>query len=370
MKKVGQVLQVPEVSKVSRVLLVMVVAAWMAAACSPKPASLQAAPGSAPQSLTVMTHDSFAVSDNVIQAFEQANNVKITFVKGGDAGEMLNKAILSKSAPLADVMYGVDNTLLSEALSADIYESYASPALKDVPADVQLDSSDNALPVDHGYVCVVYDKAYFSTHNLSAPQSLEDLIKPEYKGLFVMENPATSSPGLDFLLATIKHFGTSNYIDYWKQLRANGLVVVDGWETAYYTNFSGSSGQGAQALVVSYATDPAYEVMSASTPVADASVAALVGPDSCFHQIEFVGILKGTQHLALAQKFVDFMLSPQFQADVPGQMAVYPVVSNISLPDAFTKFAPIPPQPAMLSSDDISNNRQAWVQAWTDAVLH
>ena len=330
--------------------------------CAPK--------SSGPQSLTVMTHDSFAVSDNVIQAFEQANNVKVTFVKGGDAGEMLNKAILSKAAPLADVLYGVDNTLLSEALSTDIYQPYASPALKNIPAEFQLDSSDRALPVDHGYVCVVYDKAYFNTHNLSAPQSLEDLTKPEYKGLLVMENPATSSPGLDFLFATIKHFGDSNYLDYWKQLRSNGLVVVDGWETAYYTNFSGASGGGAQSLVVSYATDPAYDVMSASTPIPDAPVAAVVGPDTCFHQIEFVGILKGTKQLALAQKFVDFMLSESFQADVPGQMAVYPVALNIPLPDAFTKFAPIPSQPAVLSADDIAKNRDAWVQAWTNAVLH
>jgi len=345
-----------------RFSILLLVSMILLVSCAPK--------ASTPQSLTVMTHDSFAVSNNVIQAFEQANNVKVTFVKGGDAGEMLNKAILSKDAPLADVLYGVDNTLLSEALSANIYQPYASPALKNIPAEFQLDSSDRALPVDHGYVCVVYDKAYFSAHNLSAPQSLEDLAKPEYKGLLVMENPATSSPGLDFLFATIKHFGDPNYLDYWKQLRANGLVVVDGWETAYYTNFSGASGQGAQAMVVSYATDPAYDVMSASTPIPDAPVAAVVGPDTCFHQIEFVGILKGTKQLALAQKFVDFMLSASFQADVPGQMAVYPVVMNISLPDAFTKFAPIPSQPAVLSADDIAKNRDAWVQAWTNVVLH
>jgi len=345
-----------------RFSILLLVSMILLVSCAPK--------ASTPQSLTVMTHDSFAVSNNVIQAFEQANNVKVTFVKGGDAGEMLNKAILSKDAPLADVLYGVDNTLLSEALSANIYQPYASPALKNIPAEFQLDSSDRALPVDHGYVCVVYDKAYFSAHNLSAPQSLEDLTNPQYKGLLVMENPATSSPGLDFLFATIKHFGASNYLGYWKQLRANGLVVVDGWETAYYTNFSGSSGQGAQALVVSYATDPAYDVMSASTPIPDAPVAAVVGPDTCFHQIEFVGILKGTKQLALAQKFVDFMLSASFQADVPGQMAVYPVALNIPLPNAFTKFAPIPSQPAILSADDISKNRDAWVQAWTNAVLH
>jgi thiamine transport system substrate-binding protein len=351
-----------------RFLLVLSILLVLLVACAPKASS--APTTSSPQTLTVMTHDSFAVSTDVIQAFEQDNNVKVTFVKGGDAGAMLNKAILSKSAPLADVMYGVDNTLLSEALSFDLYEPYASPALKNIPAEFQLDSSDRALPVDHGYVCVVYDKAYFAAHNLTAPQSLEDLFKPDYKNLLVMENPATSSPGLDFLLATIKHFGDPGYLGYWKQLRANGLVVVDGWETAYYTNFSGSSGQGAQAMVVSYATDPAYEVMTAATPIAEPSIAAIVGPDTCFHQIEFVGILKGTQHLALAQKFVDFMLGAQFQADVPGQMVVYPVVSNISLPDAFTKFAPVPSQSAVLNSDDIAKNRTAWIQAWTDAVLH
>jgi len=345
-----------------RFSILLLVSMILLVSCAPKP--------STPQSLTVMTHDSFAVSDHVIQAFEQTNNVKVTFVKGGDAGAMLNKAILSKNAPLADVLYGADNTLLSEALATDIYEPYDSPALKNIPAEFQLDSSDRALPVDHGYVCVVYDKAYFSAHNLTAPQSLEDLTKPEYKGLLVMENPATSSPGLDFLFATIKHFGDSNYLDYWKQLRTNGLVVVDGWETAYYTNFTGASGQGAQSLVVSYATDPAYEVMSASTPIPDAPVAAVIGPDTCFHQIEFVGILNGTKHLALAQKFVDFMLSASFQADVPGQMAVYPVALNIPLPDAFTKFAPIPSQPAILSADDISKNRDAWIQVWTNAVLH
>jgi thiamine transport system substrate-binding protein len=241
--------------------------------------------------------------------------------------------------------------------------------LKNIPKEFQLDSTDRALPVDSGYVCVVYDRAYFSTQNVAAPQTLEDLTKPEYKGLLVTENPATSSTGLDFLLATVKHFGDPNYLDYWKKLRANGLVVVDGWETAYYTNFSGQSGNGSQSLVVSYATDPAYEVMNSTTPLSDSPVAAVIGPDTCFHQIEFVGILKGTKQAGLAEKFVDFMLSAQFQADMPGQMAVYPVVSNTPLPDEFTKFALIPPQPATLPYDEIASNRDAWIQAWSDAVL-
>ncbi len=329
--------------------------------CSGKPG--------APQTLTVMTHDSFAASDSVIKDFEQANNVKLTILKSGDAGAALNKAILSKAAPLADVFSGVDNTFLSRALSADIYEPYDSPALKSIPAEFQLDPTHRALPVDSGDVCVVYDKAWFSTHNVLVPQTLEDLAKPVYKGLFVMENPATSSPGLSFLLATIKHFGPDNYLGYWKQLSANGLQVVDGWETAYYTNFSGSSGKGPQPLVVSYSTDPAAEVMGAQTPPPDSPVGAILGPDTCWRQIEFVGILKGTRQLALAQKFVDFMLGPQFQADIPGQMYVYPVLPNTPLPDAFVKYAKRPAQPATLPPDPIAQNRDAWIQAWTQAVL-
>jgi thiamine transport system substrate-binding protein len=154
-----------------------------------------------------MTHGSFAVTDTVVQAFEQANNAKLTFIKSGDAGAMLNKTILSKGSPLADVLYGVDNTFLSRALAADIYEPYDSPALNAIPDEFQLDASHRALPVDYGDVCINYDKAYFTEHNLAIPQSLEDLTKGQYKGMLVTENPATSSPGLAFLLATIKHFG-------------------------------------------------------------------------------------------------------------------------------------------------------------------
>jgi thiamine transport system substrate-binding protein len=329
--------------------------------CSPKP--------SGPQTLTVMTHDSFAVTDTVVQAFEQANNAKVTFIKSGDAGAMLNKAILSKDSPLADVLYGVDNTFLSRALSADIYEPYNSPALKSIPAEFQLDASQRALPVDYSDVCITYDKAYFSAHNLSVPQSLDDLTNSQYKGLLVIEDPATSSPGLAFLLATVKHFGDSNYIGYWKDLRQNGLVVVDGWETAYYTNFSGSTGKGQQPMVVSYGTDPAAEVMDASTPLSDSPVGSILSPDTCFREIEFVGILKGTSHTALAEKFVDFMLGDKFQADMPGQMFVYPVLPNITLPEAFAKYAKSAHQPAVLSPDVIAANRDAWIQAWSDAVL-
>ena len=339
-------------------------------ACAPQATATQptATRSPEPQTITVMTHDSFSVSEEVLKLFEGANNAKVVFLQSGDAGAMLNKAILTKDAPLADLLFGVDNTFLSRALEEDIFEAYESPALSEVPDEYRLDNSSRALPVDYGDVCINYDKAYFADNNLAVPQSLEDLTKPEYKGLLVAENPATSSTGLAFMLATVAHFGDS-YTDYWQALKENGVVVVDGWETAYYTNFSASSGHGPQPMVVSYGTSPAVEVVFAEPKPDDAPTASIIGPDTCFRQIEFVGILKGTQQRALAEKFVDFMLSNQFQEDVPLQMFVYPVNPNAVLPDEFKKYAQAPEQPAVLAPDVIAEKRDQWIQAWTDVVL-
>ena len=344
-------------------------------ACSPQAAATQQATEPAitqtatePQTLTVMTHDSFAVSEEVVKAFEDANHAKVVFLQSGDAGAALNKAILTKDAPLADVLYGVDNTFLSRALDAGIFDAYQAHAMQEIPTEFKLDPSYRALPVDYADVCINYDKAYFTEKKLAVPQSLEDLTKPEYKDLLVMENPATSSTGLAFLLATIAHYGDS-FTDYWKALRDNGVVIVDGWETAYYTNFSASSGKGPQPMVVSYGSSPAAEVIFANPPVTDAPTASILGPDTCFRQIEFVGILKGTQHRVLAEKFVDFMLSETFQKDMPMQMFVYPVYPRVMLPDEFVKYAQSPAQTATLAPDVIAKNRDAWIQSWTDTVL-
>ena len=338
---------------------------FLLSACSPTPTAIQSTD---PQTITVMTHDSFSVSEEVVKSFEEANNAKVEFLQSGDAGAVLNRAILTKDAPLADLLFGVDNTFLSRALDGDIFEAYESPALSEIPDQFKLDDSNRALPVDYGDVCINYDKAYFADNDLTIPQSLEDLTKPEYAGLLVVENPATSSTGLAFLLAKIAHYG-EGFTDYWQALKDNDVVVVDGWETAYYTNFSGSSGRGPQPMVVSYGSSPAAEVIFAEKALDDAPTASIIGPDTCFRQIEFVGILKGTINRALAEKFVDFMLSKQFQEDVPLQMFVYPVRPGAALPEEFTKYAQAPEQAASLPPEDIAANRDAWIETWTDVVL-
>jgi thiamine transport system substrate-binding protein len=325
------------------------------------------------RTLTVMTHDSFSASKEVIAQFEAQCGCKVTFLKSGDAGLALNKAILSKGNPLADVFYGVDNTFLSRALAADIFEAYASPALQQIPDQFKQDAGNRELPVDEGYVNLNYDKKYFSDHNLPLPKQLRDLANPQYKSLLVVENPATSSPGLAFLLTTIATFGESGnytYLDFWKDLRANDVLVVDGWESAYNEKFSAGPGKGDRPLVVSYATSPAAEVYYASPQPADSPTGNILPPGESFQQVEFVGILKGARNPDLARQWVDFMLGPAFQADIPLQMWVYPVRTGTALPDVFTNFAQEPSQPSNLTPDQIGAGRDKWIQAWTDTVLH
>jgi thiamine transport system substrate-binding protein len=334
---------------------------FLAACGSGKPAG--------PVPLILLTHDSFAVSDTVLRAFEQEAGVKVDVLQAGDAGAVLNKAVLTKAAPLADVLFGVDNTFLARALAEGIFEAYESPLLKTIPAEYRLDPENRALPVDYGDVCINYDRKWFADRGMAVPQTLEDLADPKYARLLAVENPYTSSPGLAFLLATVAHFGPDGFADYWASLKKNGVQVADGWETAYYTDFSASSGKGPQPLVVSYASSPAFEFLYADPPVEEPPTGSLLGPDMCFRQIEFVGILAGTKHRAQAERLVDFLLGVPFQEDIPVQMAVFPVNPQAALPDAFVRFAQVPAQPATLAPDRIAARREEWLNVWKAVML-
>lgn len=346
---------------IRRILLILVLIVLLTACTQTTPEG--------PRSLTVMTHDSFAVSEEVVANFESEHNATVQFLKAGDTGTALNKAILSKENPLADVFYGVDNTFLSRALEEDIFETYNSAVLSSIPDEFKLDPNARALPVDYGDVCLNYDKEFLAENGIAPPHSLEDLTMPEYRGLLVVQNPATSSPGLAFLLATIGHFGEENYLQYWEDLVANDLQVVNDWETAYYTEFSGSSGNGPRPIVVSYDSSPAFEVIYAETPIEEPPTAAVVSGETCFRQIEFVGILGGTQNRDLAEKWIDFMLSPTFQEDMPLQMFVFPVNPDALLQDAFLDHLELPEVTSYVSPEDIAEKREAWLQDWTETVL-
>ncbi len=351
-----------------KVLFTIALMVALLANCSPasEPEPVEVTPP-VPLKLAVMTHDSFAVSEAVLAAFQEKYNIEVQFIEAGDTGTAVNKAVLAKDKPLADVFYGVDNTFLSRALDEGIFEVYQSPLLDDIPDDFKLDPEYRALPVDFGDVCLNYQVAYFNENDLAPPEGLEDLLKPEYAGLLAVENPATSSPGLAFLFATVAHFGEDGYLDFWKGLVENDLKVVNDWETAYYSEFS--QWGGTRPIVVSYGSSPPFEVIFAEESIAEPPTAAVTGEGSCFRQIEFVGILKGTPKRALAEKWIDFMLSPTFQEDIPLQMYVFPVNANAELNETFQQYLAIPEAPAFLSPADIAAHREEWINAWTEAVL-
>lgn len=318
--------------------------------------------------LRLMTHDSFSVSEAVLAQFTAETGINVEVFPAGDGGAVLNQAILAKSDPLADLLFGVDNTFLSRALDNDIFLPYTSALLAQIPTDLQLDGQHRALPVDYGDVCLNYDKAWFAANNLQPPQNLADLLEPEYQGLTAVQNPATSTPGLAFLLATVATYGEDGYQDFWRALRTNDVLVTSGWEEAYYGHFTAAS-DGDRPIVVSYASSPAAEVIFATELLTAAPTASVVGDGACFRQIEFVGILRGTKHEAAARQLVDFMLSKPFQEDVPLQMFVFPANETAVLPPEFVQYSAIPANPATLDPATIAANRERWIEAWTEVML-
>lgn len=318
--------------------------------------------------LRLLTHDSFSVEDDVLAEFTKDTGIDVELLQGGDAGTVVNQAILTNGNPQADVLFGIDSTFLTRALEEDLFEPHEAEGIDEVPDDLLLDPEHRVTPIDYGDVCLNYDKAWFEANGVAVPDSLDDLVDPAYEDLLVVENPATSSPGLAFLLATVDAYGDDGWVQWWEQLRANGVQVTDGWEQAYYGSFSGgATSEGERPLVVSYASSPPAEVIYADPPVEEAPTGVIA--DGCYRQVEGAGILAGTDHPEEAGMLIDFLLSERFQAEVPLSMFVYPVREGVELPAAFVEHAVSPDDVAEVEPDVIHEHREAWIDTWTDTVV-
>lgn len=317
--------------------LVVSVAACGSSASTDEPAT----------SLTLMAYDGFTPQEGIFDSFTNETGITVNVVTAGDTGTMMSKALLTAGNPEADVMWGVDNTFISRAVEGDLFESYDE--------------------VDFGDVCVNYDKQWFAERGIAAPTSFEQLADSQYKDLLVVENPATSSPGLAFLLGTIAHFGDAGWVDYWTRLRNNGVKVVDDWTTAYTVEFSGSSGKGSRPLTVSYGSSPPAEVVYSDPPVDEPPTAVMI--NTCFRQIEYAGVLRGTKHSRDARSLVDFLTSQTFQESMPLSLFVFPVNRDAQLPEVFKRWAVAPEDPLTVPSEKIAANREEWISKWTDTVL-
>ena len=321
---------------------------------------------STPDEVVLMTHGSFVVSEGVLDAFTDETGVPVTVLQSADAGTMVNQAILTKDNPIADVLYGIDNTFLSRAIAEDLFLRYRAANIEVAPESLRI-SGDHVTPIDFGDVCVNLDPAGLEERGLGLPERLADLADPSYRGVFVVEDPSTSSPGLAFLLATISVFGEDGeypWQAYWRDLVANDVQIVPGWEQAYYGDFSGGSGEGQHPVVVSYATSPVAEVYYSDLDAAPTSIIE----DGCFRQIEYAGILNGTKAESTAQQLVDFLLARTFQEDIPLNMFVFPANEDAMLPDVFVEYATVPANPVIMEPAAIEENRDRWLAEWATIV--
>ena len=313
--------------------------------------------------VTLLTHDSFNLSPQTLEEFTAATNIAVEQLAAGDAGAVVAQACLTAGRPLADVIFGIDNTFLQRGLDCDMFEPYESPGLAAVPDHFELDPQHRVTPIDFGDVCLNYWIDAFDGLP-PPPSSLDDLIDPAYAEMLVVQSPETSSPGLAFLLATIARYG-DGWEDYWAKLRDNGVAVTAGWEDAYYGEFT--AGGGDRPIVVSYASSPPAEVIFADPPVDSPPTGVVTA--SCYRQIEFAGVLAGADNPVGARALIDFMLTETFQNDVPLNMFVFPVIDGAALPPEFVEHAQIAQDPFLLDPAEVEAQRNAWTDRWVQIVL-
>ncbi|WP_243658678.1 thiamine ABC transporter substrate-binding protein [Tamaricihabitans halophyticus] len=311
--------------------------------------------------VTLVTHDSWAAPQQVLDEFERESGITIKVNKSGDAGELTNKLVLTKDNPIGDIAYGVDSTFASRALDEEVFATYRSPHANSGPQRYDLDEQHRLTAVDVGDVCVNIDTEFFAEAGLPEPENYRDLANPRYRDQLVVPDAATSSPGLAFLLGTIAEFG-GGWAEYWGELKANGVQVVSGWEEAYGQEFSGSAEQGSRPIVVSYASSPAAEV----SPDGSAPTRAL--PETCYRQVEYAGVLAGTPNTPAARTVLDFLLSEPFQRSVAESMYVYPARADVDLPESWAEVAPLPDKSSSLPAEQVQRNREQWVAQWRELV--
>ncbi len=315
-----------------------------------------------PTTLKLLAHDSFAagVTDETFAAFTDETGIDVVVISGGDAGAMVNQAALTAGNPIADVMFGVDDTFLSRAIDADVFTAYRSTHVDEVESSLA-PTSELVTPIDFGDVCLNYDKQWFADHEMTVPSTLDDLRTGQYAGLTTVESPATSSPGLAFLLATIDFYGEDGWQDFWRDMKAGGVATVPDWDTAYYANFTPYG--GATPMVVSYASSPPAEVIYATEPLTEAPTGVIDA--GCYRQVEYAGVMAGSDYPDAAGELIDYLLSVDFQETIPLTWFVFPANANADLPEEFTRYTTLPQSPARFDAQTIADNRDRWIAEWS-----
>lgn len=313
--------------------------------------------------VVLAAHDSFTLPDELIAAFEADTGYELEVQLAGDAGQMANQIVLTAGNPTADVVFGIDTTFASRVVAAEALEAYRPDDLPASVSEHDLTEGGEAYltPVDYGDVCVNIDTAWFANNGIEPPEDLTDLTDPAYEDLFVTPGASTSSPGLAFLLATVGEFGPGEWQGYWEDLMANGAKVTSGWTDAYTVDFTAGGGDGDRPIVLSYASSPPFTIPDGGF---EPTTRALL--DTCFRQVEYAGVLAGTDNPQGAQAVVDWLLSEPVQAAIPDSMYVYPVDDEVALPELWAQWAQVAEDPIVVHPRQIEAERETWLREWAD----
>jgi len=317
-----------------------------------------------PRTVVLVTYDSFALPEEAAAAFEERTGARIEVRATGDAGSMLTGALLAAGAPEGDVIFGIDNTLATRALQDDLLEPFTPEGIDAIPARYHLEgeAGRRLVPIDAGDVCLNVDSTWFETEGIEPPTTMDDLTSPTYRDLLVVESPVTSSPGLAFLIGTVDRYGEDGWVDYWQRLADNGVRVRPSWDDAYYNDFTVSGGD--RPLVMSYASSPPAEVIYGDVDEPHSTVAT----DTCTAQVEYAGVLRGAEHPDLARQLVEFMVSEEWQRELPMANFVFPVRDDVELPEEFERWAERAEDPAGLPAEVIDERRDAWIEQWRELM--
>ncbi|MFM5682266.1 thiamine ABC transporter substrate binding subunit [Aeromonas veronii] len=307
----------------------------------------------AADTLTVYTYSSFTAEwgpgPKIKQAFEKACDCTLNLVPLEDGVAILNRLRLEGNHSKADLVLGLDDALISEAKQSGLFAPH--PAKLDgikVPGGWQ---DDTFVPYDYGYFAFVYDKSKLKT----PPKSLKELVeRPDLKVIY--QDPRTSTPGQGLMLWMKSVYG-DKAPEAWATLAKKTVTVTKGWSEAY-----GMFLDGEADMVLSYTTSPAYHLIAENKP----QYQAAAFEEGHYRQVEVAAKLKSAKQEKLADQFLQFMVSPAFQNEIPTGNWMYPVIDT-PLPKGFEQMITVA-KPLAFSADEVAANRKGWIREWLQAV--
>lgn len=323
---------------------------------SAPPSDSDSEKGAATDRLVVYTYDAFpkGLEDLLVSHFDETYDVTVSLERFQDTGGLYNEVFLTQEEEGADLVIGLDNTYIGKALAEELFQPYRPDAIEAIDPELIVDDSFSLIPFDYGNVLLNYDSEAIS----DPPSTWEELTDPRFEESIVLMNPATSSPGRNFLLLTIEQFGEDGYLEYWKRLAPNILTITAGWSEGY-----GLYTQGEAPIVLSYETSPAYHIAFEDTHRYKNLILDGVG----YAQIEVMGIVDGAENVINARRGVDFILSEEFQSEIAMNQFMYPARREIELPDAFTAVER-PERTVFIATDRVDRQFDKWLSDW-EAVM-